>query len=94
MVDDARRLLLPLPNVLYKLLSLLQKSLSVIPEVFIGNPVCFKNKDFWIPAAYGTYCWLRGYDGKSVWCDTFARASNGILNKTDLIVEDRRKWIL
>jgi len=34
-------------------MSLLQKSLSVIPEVFIGNPVCFKNKDFWIPAFAG-----------------------------------------
>ncbi len=34
-------------------MSLLQKSLFVIPEVFIGNPVSFKNKDFWIPAYAG-----------------------------------------
>jgi hypothetical protein len=32
---------------------LLQKSLFVIPEVFIGNPVFFKIKDFWIPAFAG-----------------------------------------
>ena len=32
---------------------LLQKSLFVIPEVFIGNPVFFKTKDFWIPAFAG-----------------------------------------
>jgi hypothetical protein len=31
----------------------LQKSLFVIPEVFIGNPVFFKIKDFWIPAFAG-----------------------------------------
>jgi hypothetical protein len=30
--------------------SLLQKSLFVIPEVFIGNPAFFKIKDFWMPA--------------------------------------------
>ena len=32
---------------------LLQKSLFVIPEVFIGNPESFKNKDFWIPVFTG-----------------------------------------
>ena len=31
----------------------MQKSLFVIPEVFIGNPVFFKIKDFWIPAFAG-----------------------------------------
>jgi hypothetical protein len=35
------------------ILRLLQKSLFVIPEVFIGNPVFFKTKDFWIPAFAG-----------------------------------------
>jgi len=25
----------------------------VIPEIFIGNPVFFKNKEFWIPAYAG-----------------------------------------
>ena len=32
---------------------LLQKSLFVIPEGFIGNPVLFKIKDFWIPVFRG-----------------------------------------
>jgi hypothetical protein len=31
----------------------LQKSCFVIPEVFIGNPVFFKTKEFWIPAFAG-----------------------------------------
>jgi hypothetical protein len=37
----------------YHLMMFLQKSLFVIPEVFIGNPVFFKTKDFWIPAFAG-----------------------------------------
>ncbi len=36
-----------------KQLRLLQKSVFVIPEVFIGNPVFFRIKDFWIPAFAG-----------------------------------------
>ncbi len=36
-----------------KYVRLLQKSVFVIPEVFIGNPVFFKIKDFWIPAFAG-----------------------------------------
>jgi hypothetical protein len=32
---------------------LLKKSLFVIPEVFIGNPVFFRTKNFWIPAFAG-----------------------------------------
>jgi hypothetical protein len=31
----------------------LQKSFFVIPEVFIGNPVFIKIKNFWIPALAG-----------------------------------------
>ncbi|MEE8329958.1 MAG: hypothetical protein V3R54_08520, partial [Thermodesulfovibrionia bacterium] len=47
-------------KIMVKIMSLLQKSLFVIPEVFIGNPatvgyptwcpIFFKIKDFWIPA--------------------------------------------
>ncbi|MBI5194876.1 MAG: phosphate ABC transporter substrate-binding protein [Nitrospirae bacterium] len=40
-------------NGMKNLSRLLQKSLFVIPEVFIGNPVFFKIKDFWIPAFAG-----------------------------------------
>ena len=35
------------------MLSPMQKSSFVIPEVFIGNPVFYKIKDFWIPAFAG-----------------------------------------
>ena len=53
------------------ILRLLQKSLFVIPEVFIGNPVFFKTKDFWIPALRVVD--LRGYDSRSDFLKTFAR---------------------
>ena len=58
---------------------LLKKSLFVIPEVFIGNPVFFKTKDFWIPALRVVD--LRGYDSKSDFLDTFARTSYSNSNK-------------
>lgn len=60
---------------------LLQKSLFVIPEVFIGNPVFFKTKDFWIPA-YRRQARLRGYDDNSHSLNTFARGSV-VNNKRD-----------
>ncbi len=49
----------------------------------VGNPVSFKNKDFWIPAYRRQARWSLpsnfviggGYDGKSVLSETFARAS-------------------